>query len=78
MASKPEEILQDLLAQEKRLAEKCSRISDDEDAMKKKTINQLHIYNDIKDATQTVIGAVANIRGDTIKNIHKELDLPSD
>lgn len=78
MASKPEDMLQHLLAQEKRLAEKCSRIADDEDAMKKKTINQLHIYNDIKDAAQTVIGAVANIRGDTIKNIHKELDLPSD
>lgn len=78
MASKQQQTLQDLLDQEKRLAEKCSRISDDEDAMKKRTINQLHIYNEIKDAAQTVIGAVANIRGDTIKKIHKELNLPSD
>lgn len=78
MASKQEQTLQDLLAQEKRLAEKCCRISDDEATIKKKEIEQLHIYNEIKDAAQTVIGAVANIRGDTIKNVHKELNLPSD
>lgn len=78
MASKEEQTLQDLLDQEKRLAEKCSRISDDEDAMKKRTINRLHIYNEIKDAAQKVIGAVANIRGNTIKQVHKELNLPSD
>lgn len=78
MASKEKQSLKDLLVQEKRLVEKCSRISDDEAAMKKKTIDQLHIYNEIKDAAQMVIGAVANIRGDTIKNVHKELNLPSD
>lgn len=78
MASKQEQSLQDLLAQEKHLAEKCSCISDDEAAMKKKTINQLHMYNEIKDAAQMVIGALAHIRGDTIKNVHKELNLPSD
>lgn len=78
MASKQEQTLQDLLGQEKRLAEKCSRISDDEATIKKRTIEQLHIYNDVKDAAQTVIGAVANIRGDTIKYVHKELNLPSD
>lgn len=37
-----------------------------------------HKYNEVKDATQTVIGALAHIKGVTYKSLHTELNVPSD
>lgn len=50
----------------------------DEKAMKTEIMELTHKYNEIKDAAQTVIGALANIKGVTIKSLHKEFGLPSD
>lgn len=42
------------------------------------TIELLHRYNAVKDATQTVIGVVADFKQCTTAAVHKELDLPLD
>ncbi|XP_074114681.1 DNA repair protein SWI5 homolog [Cotesia typhae] len=42
----------------------------------KETIDDLHEYNDIKDATQVVLGAMATMNGVTIASLHQEYDLP--
>lgn len=45
----------------------------------KKTIMQLmHEYNDIKDATQIIIGNIAEIEQTTVTDIHRLLNLPLD
>lgn len=69
--------LSDLLAEHKELSEKLDKIPSEND-MKTEIMELTHKYNDIKDAAQTVIGAVANVRGVTIKSVHKELNLPLD
>lgn len=38
----------------------------------------LHKYNEVKDATQTIIGKLADANGVTFKSIHEEYDLPMD
>lgn len=52
--------------------------SHDAEARKKEKIALLHEYNDVKDATQTIIGAVANIDQVTIKSLHLKYNLPLD
>ena len=42
----------------------------------KEIMELLHQYNDIKDATQVVLGALASMRGVTTASLHKEFDLP--
>ncbi|XP_034937700.1 DNA repair protein SWI5 homolog [Chelonus insularis] len=42
----------------------------------KETIEDLHEYNDIKDATQVVLGAMATMHGVTIASLHKEFNVP--
>ncbi|XP_043290052.1 DNA repair protein SWI5 homolog [Venturia canescens] len=44
----------------------------------KETMNLLHEYNEIKDAAQKVLGAIANMQGVTIASLHKEYNLPID
>lgn len=41
-------------------------------------IKLLHEYNNIKDATQIVLGALANLEGVTIKQMHLKYGLPLD
>lgn len=36
----------------------------------------MHEYNEVKDAAQTVIGALANIQCVTLKSLHEEFELP--
>lgn len=36
----------------------------------------MHEYNETKDAAQTIIGALANIKCVTFKNLHEQLQLP--
>lgn len=49
-----------------------------ENAMKIKIMELTHKYNETKDAAQTVIGALANIKGVTFKSLHDELNVPSE
>lgn len=42
---------------------------------KRKIMNALHEYNDIKDATQIVLGQLANLHGVTVTELHKKFDL---
>lgn len=44
---------------------------------KTEIMNLLHSYNEIKDATHSIIGALANLEGVTIKHIHKQVNLPT-
>ncbi|XP_064545278.1 DNA repair protein SWI5 homolog [Drosophila montana] len=44
---------------------------------KQKHMKLLHEYNNLKDATQTVLGALAQAKGLPIRDIHKIYNLPS-
>lgn len=72
-----QEDTQDLVAKHKELSEKIATIPSEKE-MKSEIIELLHKYNDVKDAAQTVIGAIANAKGVTFKSIHQELNLPLD
>lgn len=50
--------------------------NDDEEMYKQKRMELLHRYNDIKDAAQIIIGALATAEQKTIAEVHAELDLP--
>lgn len=67
--------LSDLMAEHRELSKKLDKIPSEKE-MKIKKMELIHKYNDIKDAAQTVIGAVANVRVTTIKSVHEELNLP--
>lgn len=47
-----------------------------EKAMKLNLRQLMHEYNEIKDAAQTVIGALANVKCVTLKSLHEEFELP--
>lgn len=38
----------------------------------------MHQYNDIKDATQVVLGKLSNLEGVTLKEMHLKYNLPLD
>jgi len=42
----------------------------------KEIMELLHDYNNIKDATQMVLGALATMRGVTVASLHEEFELP--
>ncbi|KAH8357609.1 hypothetical protein KR200_004400 [Drosophila serrata] len=48
------------------------------DSEKKKTIELLHEYNDLKDATQLVLGALATIKSVPIRSLYSTYNLPLD
>ena len=68
-----------LLKLEKELDEELLKLrSDLESAPSKQTkMNYLHEYNNIKDATQVVLGALASMRQVTIASLHEEFNLPT-
>lgn len=39
-------------------------------------MEKLHEFNKLKDATQKIVGAIANKEGKTLKQVHEELNLP--
>lgn len=45
---------------------------------KQRRMDLLHKYNDVKDATQVIIGALATAEQKTIAEVHAELNLPMD
>uniref|UniRef100_A0A1I8Q597 Uncharacterized protein n=1 Tax=Stomoxys calcitrans TaxID=35570 RepID=A0A1I8Q597_STOCA len=55
---------------------KNAKVSTLETERKAEIMNLLHDFNDIKDAAQIVIGAVANIDCLTIKELHLKYNLP--
>lgn len=69
----------ELLKVEKRLDSELERLNE---ARRKTsatdTMEQLHRYNDVKDATQIVIGAIARANGVTVASLHEKYDLPVD
>lgn len=66
----------DLTAERKELLKTIATIPS-EKTMKTEIMDLTHRYNEIKDAAQTVIGVLANIKGVTLKKIHDELNLPT-
>ncbi|EDS25910.1 predicted protein [Culex quinquefasciatus] len=55
--------------------------NDDDDAERKdkeRLMELLHKYNDIKDATQRVLGALAVHEGVTVREMHRRYNLPLD
>lgn len=49
-----------------------------EKQMQTQIMEMMHKYNEIKDAAQTVIGALAHLKGVTFKSLHEELKVPFD
>ncbi|XP_021697594.1 DNA repair protein SWI5 homolog [Aedes aegypti] len=45
---------------------------------KTELMDMMHRYNDIKDATQKVLGALAVMEGATVKEMHVRYNLPLD
>ncbi|XP_043467535.1 uncharacterized protein LOC122501834 [Leptopilina heterotoma] len=68
-----------LLLLEEELDEELSKLRTELDAVpsKQTTMNYLHEYNNIKDAAQVVLGALATMREVTIASLHKEYNLPT-
>ncbi|EDV41099.1 uncharacterized protein Dana_GF10848 [Drosophila ananassae] len=50
----------------------------DENAVsrQKETIELLHEYNDLKDATQIVLGALATMKGVPVRSLYASYNLP--
>ncbi|KAH8296146.1 hypothetical protein KR054_002352 [Drosophila jambulina] len=51
---------------------------DSAESEKKETIELLHEYNDLKDATQLVLGALATMKGVPIRSLYTAYNLPLD
>lgn len=45
---------------------------------KEEIMRLLHEYNEVKDAAQTVIGALANTENVSVRTLHERFDLPMD
>lgn len=67
-----------LLSMEKELDAELAKLKNELEtgAPIQDTMDNLHEYNDIKDATQVVLGAMANMHGVTIASLHREYDVP--
>lgn len=63
---------------EKELDEEIEKMKADLEAgpSMKNTMDRLHEYNEIKDAAQIVLGAMASMHGVTIASLHQEYSLP--
>lgn len=71
--------IQKLKATQKELAQQLNKMdSGSEIERKAKKIELLHEYNDVMDATQNIIGALANVERVTIKRLHEKFNLPID
>lgn len=66
----------ELIEKEKFVDEELIRL---EEAVKIRDVvmEKLHEYNDIKDATQIVIGMLANLQQETVRKLHKDFGLDS-
>ncbi|KAH8264797.1 hypothetical protein KR038_001698 [Drosophila bunnanda] len=55
-----------------------AKSKDSTDTEKKETIELLHEYNDLKDATQLVLGALATMKSVPIRSLYSTYNLPLD
>ncbi|KAH8259101.1 hypothetical protein KR026_006383 [Drosophila bipectinata] len=53
-------------------------IDEDAASRQKETIQLLHEYNDLKDATQIVLGALATMKGVPVRSLYASYNLPID
>lgn len=69
-----------LLESEKQLDEELSSLKKEiaGGPPMKETMDNLHEYNDIKDSTQIVFGAMAEMQETTVSHFHKKYDVPMD
>uniref|UniRef100_A0A6V7LXE5 DNA repair protein SWI5 homolog n=1 Tax=Bracon brevicornis TaxID=1563983 RepID=A0A6V7LXE5_9HYME len=70
----------ELLQTEKELDEELKKLRMEiaEGPSVKDTMHDLHEYNDIKDSTQIVLGAMAEMYKSTVAQLHKTFNLPTD
>lgn len=72
-------LLTKLMKENKKLEGELNGYPERSEAERKKEIrDMLHEYNEMKDAAQAIIGALANIDKVTIKQVHASLNLPTD
>lgn len=74
--SKLPETEKEFMDTEKALEFEIASVKSESHSSMKEIMDLLHEYNDIKDATQVVLGAIAGMRGVTIASLHEEFDLP--
>ncbi|XP_017059968.1 DNA repair protein SWI5 homolog [Drosophila ficusphila] len=55
----------------------ANKPKDSTDTQKKKVIELLHEYNDLKDATQLILGAMATIKSVPIRSLYGTYNLPT-
>lgn len=51
-------------------------VDDNAASRQKETIELLHEYNDLKDATQIVLGALATMKGVPVRSLYTSYNLP--
>ncbi|PVU91346.1 hypothetical protein BB559_004177 [Furculomyces boomerangus] len=76
-----QELENDILSAEKEYSEYQAKWNDTIEKAREmvdKHIGDLHTYNEIKDAAQLLIGKLAELERKTAKEIHQELELPTD
>ncbi|XP_033215269.1 DNA repair protein SWI5 homolog [Belonocnema kinseyi] len=78
LTEKEEEEYFKLVKLEEELDDELSKLKTELDLApsKETTMNYLHEYNNIKDATQVVLSALATMREVTIASLHQEFNLP--
>ncbi|XP_065219087.1 DNA repair protein SWI5 homolog [Planococcus citri] len=72
--SDKKEELRKLKEEERQLDEKLKQLQA-VTSERKQIMEALHEYNDIKDATQMVLGQLANLHGVTVAELHEKYDL---
>lgn len=71
--------VRDLIERRQELERKINGLgAADENKRREEILELLHRYNDVKDAAQAIIGALANINSVTIRSLHVKFDLPLD
>lgn len=74
-----EKELSKLCAKRDRLRKALANHTNENEATRKMEIMELlHQYNDVKDAAQVIIGALANVDTKTIKSLHEKFNTPKD
>ncbi|XP_073841705.1 DNA repair protein SWI5 homolog [Musca autumnalis] len=61
---------------QQKLRQQATSASSIDQERKTEIMNLLHDFNDVKDAAQIVVGALANLERKTIKEMHLKYNLP--
>ncbi|XP_064483164.1 DNA repair protein SWI5 homolog [Ornithodoros turicata] len=72
--------LDSLLLREKELDEQITSLVDEGYTVEELDwhVEKLHEYNEVKDAAQLVLGQLAILKGTTVREMHKDFNLPLD